>query len=310
MPEVAAAVLQSLSELTPRGVWDWFLGTPLQIVVIIAFAIVLRWVLLRFIGRTVRLTLARADARRSREPGRASRVIAQATGSAHERHRQRTETMGSLLRSIVTFVVALVAVLTIMRQVGINLAPMLATAGVGGVALGFGAQSLVKDFLSGIFMIFEDQYGVGDVIDTGEATGTVEEVSLRVTRLRDGTGVVWYIRNGEIVRIGNKSQGWATALVDIPVAYSENLERVLPLIRSVVHALDESPEWQDKLLEEPNVVGVESMTGTSVTIRVVAKTAPQEQYGVSREIRERVKAAFDEHGIKAPTFTPLGPPAR
>jgi moderate conductance mechanosensitive channel len=290
MPEVAAAVLQSLSELTPRGVWDWFLGTPLQIVVIIAFAIVLRWVLLRFIGRTVRLTLARADARRSREPGRASRVIAQATGSAHERHRQRTETMGS--------------------QVGINLAPMLATAGVGGVALGFGAQSLVKDFLSGIFMIFEDQYGVGDVIDTGEATGTVEEVSLRVTRLRDGTGVVWYIRNGEIVRIGNKSQGWATALVDIPVAYSENLERVLPLIRSVVHALDESPEWQDKLLEEPNVVGVESMTGTSVTIRVVAKTAPQEQYGVSREIRERVKAAFDEHGIKAPTFTPFGPPAR
>jgi moderate conductance mechanosensitive channel len=181
---------------------------------------------------------------------------------------------------------------------------------VGGVALGFGAQSLVKDFLSGIFMIFEDQYGVGDVIDTGEATGTVEEVSLRVTRLRDGTGVVWYIRNGEIVRIGNKSQGWATALVDIPVAYSENLERVLPLIRSVVHALDESPEWQDKLLEEPNVVGVESMTGTSVTIRVVAKTAPQEQYGVSREIRERVKAAFDEHGIKAPTFTPFGPPAR
>jgi moderate conductance mechanosensitive channel len=310
MPEVAAAVLQSLSELTPRGVWDWFLGTPLQIVVIIAFAIVLRWVLLRFIGRTVRLTLARADARRSREPGRASRVIAQATGSAHERHRQRTETMGSLLRSIVTFVVALVAVLTIMRQVGINLAPMLATAGVGGVALGFGAQSLVKDFLSGIFMIFEDQYGVGDVIDTGEATGTVEEVSLRVTRLRDGTGVVWYIRNGEIVRIGNKSQGWATALVDIPVAYSENLERVLPLIRSVVHALDESPEWQDKLLEEPNVVGVESMTGTSVTIRVVAKTAPQEQYGVSREIRERVKAAFDEHGIKAPTFTPFVPPAR
>jgi small conductance mechanosensitive channel len=272
--------------------------------------VLLRWVLLRFIGRTVTATLARADARRSQEPGRASRVIAQATGAAHERHRQRTLTMGSLLRSIVTFVVALITVLTVMQIVHIPLGPLLASAGVGGVALGFGAQSLVKDFLSGIFMIFEDQYGVGDVIDTGEATGTVEEVSLRVTRLRDGTGVVWYIRNGEIVRIGNKSQGWATALVDIPVAYSENLERVLPLIRSVVHKLDESPDWQDKLLEEPNVVGVESMTGTSVTIRVVAKTAPQEQYGVSREIRERVKAAFDEQGIKAPAFTPFGPPAR
>jgi small-conductance mechanosensitive channel len=258
----------------------------------------------------VKATLARADARRSQEPSRAGRVIAQATGAAHERHRQRTLTMGSLLRSIVTFVVALITVLTVMQLVNIPLGPLLASAGVGGVALGFGAQSLVKDFLSGIFMIFEDQYGVGDVVDTGEATGTVEEVTLRVTRLRDANGVVWYIRNGEIVRIGNKSQGWATALVDIPVAYSENLERVIPLIRSVVHALDESPDWRDKLLEEPNVVGVESMTGTSVTIRVVAKTAPQEQYGVSREIRERVKAAFDEQGIKAPAFTPFGPPAR
>jgi small conductance mechanosensitive channel len=310
MPEVAQELLHDLSSLTPDKVWDWFLGKPLQVVVIIVFAVVVRWVLLRFIGRTVKLTLARADARRSREPGRASRVIAQATGAAHERHRQRTLTMGSLLRSIVTFVVALVAGLTVMTTVGINLGPVLATAGVGGVAIGFGAQSLVKDFLSGIFMIFEDQYGVGDVVDTGEATGTVEEVTLRVTRLRDANGVVWYIRNGEIVRIGNKSQGWATALVDIPVAYSENLERVIPLIRSVVHALDESPEWQDKLLEEPNVVGVESMTGNSVTIRVVAKTAPQEQYGVSREIRERVKAAFDQHDIKAPAFTPFGPPPR
>jgi small conductance mechanosensitive channel len=310
MPELAQQLLHDLSELTPQRTWDWFLGQPVKIVVTIVAAVLLRWVLLRFIGRTVTATLARADARRSQEPGRASRVIAQATGAAHERHRQRTLTMGSLLRSIVTFVVALITVLTVMQIVHIPLGPLLASAGVGGVALGFGAQSLVKDFLSGIFMIFEDQYGVGDVIDTGEATGTVEEVSLRVTRLRDGTGVVWYIRNGEIVRIGNKSQGWATALVDIPVAYSENLERVLPLIRSVVHKLDESPDWQDKLLEEPNVVGVESMTGTSVTIRVVAKTAPQEQYGVSREIRERVKAAFDEQGIKAPAFTPFGPPAR
>ncbi len=310
MPERAQQLLHDLSALTPDRAWHWFLGQPVRIVVTIVAAVVLRWVLLRFIGRTVKATLARADARRSQEPSRAGRVIAQATGAAHERHRQRTLTMGSLLRSIVTFVVALITVLTVMQLVNIPLGPLLASAGVGGVALGFGAQSLVKDFLSGIFMIFEDQYGVGDVVDTGEATGTVEEVTLRVTRLRDANGVVWYIRNGEIVRIGNKSQGWATALVDIPVAYSENLERVIPLIRSVVHALDESPDWRDKLLEEPNVVGVESMTGTSVTIRVVAKTAPQEQYGVSREIRERVKAAFDEQGIKAPTFTPFGPPAR
>jgi small conductance mechanosensitive channel len=235
-------------------------------------------------------------------------VLAQAAGIDHERHRQRTLTMGSLLRSIVTFVVALITVLTVMSTVGIDLAPVLATAGVGGVALGFGAQSLVKDFLSGIFMIFEDQYGVGDVIDTGEAVGTVEEVSLRVTRLRDGQGVVWYIRNGEIIRIGNKSQGWSTAVVDIPVAYSENLDVVIPLIRDVVHQLDSEPDWQDKLLEEPRVVGVESMTGSVVTIRVLAKTAPEQQYGVSREIRERVKAAFDQHGIKAPVVSPFAGP--
>jgi small conductance mechanosensitive channel len=300
-------VVQELTSLTWQGVADWFVGAPLQVVVVILVALVARWVLLRSIGRTVQVTLARADARRAQEPGRARRAIASATGAAHERHRQRTLTMGSLLRSTVTFVIALVTILTVMGIVGINLAPVLATAGVGGVALGFGAQSLVKDFLSGVFMILEDQYGVGDVVDTGEAVGTVEEVSLRVTRVRDGQGVVWYIRNGEIVRIGNKSQGWSTAVVDLPVAYSENLEKVIPLIREVVHRLDEDEQWQDKLLEEPQVVGVESMTGSVVTIRVLAKTAPEQQYGVSREIRERVKSAFDENGITAPVMTPFGP---
>jgi small conductance mechanosensitive channel len=306
MPE-AVAFLKALEKVTPQGVWDWFVGAPLDVVITVIAAIVIRWLLLRSIGRVVTATIAKSDARRTGDTSRASRVLAHATGAAHERHRQRTLTMGSLLRSSVTFIVAFVAILTVMDIVGINLAPVLATAGVGGVALGFGAQSLVRDFLSGIFMILEDQYGVGDVIDTGEATGTVEEVSLRVTRLRDGSGVVWYIRNGEVVRIGNKSQGWSTALVDIPVAYSENLDKVIPLIRSVVHDLDQNPDWQDKLLDEPQVVGVESITGSVVTIRVIAKTAPEEQYGVSREIRVRVKEAFDANDVAAPVMTPFGP---
>jgi moderate conductance mechanosensitive channel len=307
MPE---SFLHTLTELTPQGVWDWFLGQPLQVAVTVVAAIVLRWVLLRSIGRVVRVTLARSDERRSREPGRvgrASSALAAAAGIDRERHRQRTLTMGSLLRSMVTFVVALVTILTVMSIVGIPLAPLLASAGVGGVALGFGAQSLVKDFLSGIFMILEDQYGVGDVIDTGEAIGTVEEVSLRVTRLRDASGVVWYIRNGEIIRVGNKSQGWSTAIVDLPVSYAENIERAISVIRAVVHQMDEDPALHEILLEEPNVVGVESITGNVVTIRVIAKTAPEQQYGVSREIRERVKTAFDEHHIKAPVMTPFGP---
>jgi small-conductance mechanosensitive channel len=145
---------------------------------------------------------------------------------------------------------------------------------------------LVKDFLSGIFMILEDQYGVGDVIDTGEAIGTVEDVTLRVTRLRDSSGIVWYIRNGEIVRIGNRSQGWSTALVDIQVGYNESLDIVLPLIREVVHELDGAQEWATRLLEEPVVAGVESMTGGVVTVRIIAKCAPNENFPVSREIRE------------------------
>jgi small conductance mechanosensitive channel len=191
-----------------------------------------------------------------------------------------------------------------MAALGLPLGPLLASAGVAGVALGFGAQSLVKDFLSGIFMILEDQYGVGDVIDTGEAIGTVEDVTLRVTRLRDASGIVWYIRNGEIVRIGNRSQGWSTAVVDIPVGYSENLDVVLPLIREVAHDLDASEEWKTRLLEEPVVAGVESMTAGVVTVRVVAKCAPNENFPVSREIRERVKAAFDQAGIRAPVMMP------
>ena len=305
-----AQIRQQLTALTPQVVWEWFTGKPLMIVITVAAALLLRWVVLRSIGRIVKITLAKSEARRSREPSRAGRVLAQATGLASERHRQRTLTMGSLLRSIVTFTIALITILTVMSIVGIPLAPLLASAGVGGVALGFGAQSLVKDFLSGIFMILEDQYGVGDIIDTGEAIGTVEEVSLRVTQLRDASGVVWYVRNGEIIRIGNKSQGWSTALVDIPVSYEENLDRVIPLIREVVHQMDVTDEWQDKLLEEPQVVGVESIAGNVVTIRVIAKTAAEEQYGVSREIRERVKAVFDEAGVKAPVMTPFGPAAR
>jgi small-conductance mechanosensitive channel len=174
------------------------------------------------------------------------------------------------------------------------------------VALGFGAQSLVKDFLSGIFMIVEDQYGVGDVIDTGEAIGEVEDVTLRVTRLRDGNGVVWYIRNGEIVRIGNRSQGWSTAIVDTAVAYDEDIDRAITVMREVVHQMDQDPAWQGRLLEEPTVVGVESIAAGAVTVRIIAKCAPNENFPVQREIRERLKVALDRSGIRAPQLAPYG----
>jgi small conductance mechanosensitive channel len=297
MPELAQ-LLHDLAGLTPERAWDWFLGKPVQIVVTVVAAVVLRWVLLRFISRTVTATLARADARRSQEPSRAGRVIAQATGAAHERHRQRTLTMGSLLRSIVTFVVALITVLTVMQIVHIPLGPLLASAGVGGVALGFGAQSLVKDFLSGIFMIFEDQYGVGDVVDVGEASGTVEAVSLRVTRLRDLNGTVWYVPNGEILRVGNMSQNWSRAVVDITVGYHEDLARVERVLREVAHDLWDDDEFRGLIIEEPEVTGVEVFGPDAVTLRVLIKTAPMEQWGVARTLRQRIKARLDHEGIE------------
>ncbi len=304
---VRGDLLNDLRQLLPvQGtVWDRLVGTPLLIVGTIVGAVVLRWLIHRFINRMVSTTTVRSETRRSIIPGRTGRAIA---GLAHERHVQRTTTMGSLLRSITTFVVFGVAVLTVMQTVGLPLGPLLASAGVGGVALGIGAQSLVKDFLSGIFMIIEDQYGVGDVIDTGSATGTVEDVSLRITRIRDATGIVWYVRNGEILRIGNRSQGWSTALVDIPVGYHEDLTRVTRLITEVITDLDDAPPWDALVLEPPVVVGVESMAGGFATIRVSGKCVANEQLGVQREIRERVMRAFEANVIIVPGTPPAPPP--
>lgn len=295
---------------TGEEVLAWLAGAPLQILLTIVVAVVARALVHRAITGFVAGSIARGDAARaargSTVGARAERVIARATGIAHERHRQRTTTMGSLLRSISTFVITTITVLTIMSIVGVPLGPVLASAGVGGVALGFGAQSLVKDFLSGIFMILEDQYGVGDLVDTGEAIGTVEEVSLRVTRLRDYQGVVWYVRNGEIIRIANRSQGWATAMVDLPFSYREDVERVTEIITAAVAEMDSDERWAEMLLEEPRVLGVESITGGTVTVRVLARCAPDQHWGVQREIRRRVKDAFDREGIAGPPIPLAG----
>ena len=164
-----------------------------------------------------------------------------AIGADNERYEQRISTVASLLRNLTSIVVGVVVVLTFMAVFDIPLAPLLASAGVGGIALAFGAQSLVKDFLSGIFMIMEDQYGVGDLIDTGEVRGTVEEVGLRVTRVRDATGTVWYVRNGEILKLGNQSQGWSTAIIDVPVAYDEDAGKVMGILEEVATEIDARP---------------------------------------------------------------------
>jgi small conductance mechanosensitive channel len=149
-------------------------------------------------------------------------------------------------------------------------------------------------------MLLEDQYGVGDVIDVGEATGSVEAVGLRTTRLRDIDGVVWYVRNGEILRVGNKSQGWARAVVDVPVAYGEDIARVRTLLQRVAEEMSGDADLEDVVLEQPEVWGVEALSPDAVLVRVVVKTAPLEQWRVARELRQRVKAAFDQAGVEVP----------
>ena len=182
-------------------------------------------------------------------------------------------------------------------ELGINLAPIVASAGVVGVALGFGAQNLIKDFIAGIGIILEDQYGVGDVVDLGEAVGTVEAVGLRVTRLRDVEGTVWYVRNGEIIRVGNQSQNWARTVVDVPIGHEQDLYRVQEVLRDVAHDVWDDEDFKHMIIEEPEVWGVQDLTPDWITVRVTLKTAPLEQWGVARAMRERVKARFQHEGI-------------
>jgi len=306
LPLVADPGLDGL-DLTWEKTQVWLATVGLRILIILLLAAISLWLLRRLINRVV-ATMTSRSAQRLAESGPAGRVLATATGLAGERQRQRVETVGSLLRSITTVVIITLAGLTIMTLLEIPIAPLLASAGVAGVALGFGAQSLVKDFLSGIFMIFEDQYGVGDVIDTGEAVGTVEEVTLRITRLRDANGVTWYVRNGEIIRVGNRSQGFATAIIDMPVSYSESVERVVGVLREAATAMGADPVWADKFVEEPEVLGVESIVGMTMTIRTVAQCVPGENFAVQREMRERLKAALDAADVKAAPLGPFGGP--
>ncbi len=217
------------------------------------------------------------------------------------RRQQRAETIGAVVRSVVSIVIWSIAVLTILETLGVNLGPLIAGAGIAGIALGFGAQSLVKDFLSGMFMLMEDQYGVGDVIDVGVATGTVEGVSLRTTRLRDVDGVVWHVPNGTILRVGNKSQQWSRAVVDVPVTFQADTSAATEVIRGVAEEVWHDADFASTIIAEPSVLGVESLEPGRIIIRVVVRTRPQEQWRVERELRKRIKAALDEAGIALPS---------
>jgi len=279
---------------------NWFVATPGTILLIIFVGLLFRW----FVNRAIDRVVARAS--QGSLPSviansRAGDFLSDLRPGNHERRRQRAQTMGSLLKSISTGLILAIVIVMVLAQLSVNIAPIIASAGIIGVAFGFGAQNLVKDFLAGIFMILEDQYGVGDVVDLGEATGVVEAVGLRVTRLRDVNGTVWYVRNGEVLRVGNKSQNWARTVLDITVGYEADLDEVQTILQEEATAMFEDAEFHGIIIEAPEVWGVERFDKDGAVVRVVLKTAPLQQWLVARAMRQRVKARFDAAGIRIPT---------
>ncbi len=274
--------------------------TSAKILVIVLAALVTRLLLHRAIGRLTARTasgdtpvILRPLSARARNSLRDSVIPG-------ERRSQRAAAIGSVLRSFASIMILAITVVLILGELGINLTPIVASAGVVGVALGFGAQNLVKDFLSGIGLILEDQYGVGDVVDLGEASGTIEGVGLRTTRLRDNAGVVWYVRNGEIIRVGNKSQGYAQVVLDVPVAHETDLDLARKAMQEVGDALVHDEDWADKVLGEAESLGVEQITAGAIILRLQVRTTTTDQWRVARELRLRIAQRFNELDIASP----------
>jgi small-conductance mechanosensitive channel len=289
------------NEFLARGA-EFLLAKPLKILLIVVLAVVVDRLLRKAIRNLAeRIATGTAPGAsvvrnvRDLTPG-----VLTGTSNNDLRSIARAQTIGQVLRSVATAIVFAVAALLVLGEIGINLGPLLAGAGIAGVAIGFGAQSLVKDFLSGMFMLLEDQYGVGDVIDVGEAIGTVEAVTLRSTRLRDTEGTVWHVPNGQIMRVGNKSQQWARAVIDVAVAYGTDMRRATTIIEDVAAGLRDEPDWARLIQEDPEVLGVEALGADGVNIRLIVQTEPGEQFKVMRELRMRLREAMDEAGIEAP----------
>ena len=267
-------------------VWTW--DTLIHILIIMALAIVARWLLRKGVDWTIRLMVSRSEKREATMPGRTRRILAEATGATLDRQNQRTTTVGGLLSNVGVAIIIIVALLSGFSTIGIKIPPILTSAGIVGVALAFGAQTLVKDVLAGLFIIFEDQYGVGDAVKINEVEGLVEDVGLRVTRIRDWNGAAWYLRNGEITKVGNVTQGWTTSFTDITVHALE-----------APNVLDDiAVEFEGTLLDKPLVLGVGDITGDTMTFQVMTKCIANQHHDVLRALRRECKDAFDAARIR------------
>lgn len=287
----------------------WLIENPIRIAVYAVVALIVRFLVHRVIDRATR----RPRGARSGSPSAAPTLVRHLrdrtpTGlrdpAVVERRQQRAETIGSVLKSTASVILLVWVVLSVFTVLGVNIAPFLASAGIIGLAIGFGAQNLVKDFVSGVFMLLEDQYGVGDVVDLGEAIGEVETVGLRVTTVRDIDGTLWYVRNGEIVRVGNMSQDHAVARIEIPVGHAADVGRAQEVALDAAHDAVAALPRDVGVLRAPQMLGVQDITAGMVTLRMTVMTSPNAQWSVARRIREAVLVAFDDQGIARPN--PVG----
>ncbi len=214
--------------------------------------------------------------------------------------KKRAQTLGTILRHALLIVLSFIAILMILGELGIQLGPLLATAGIGALAIGFGAQSLVKDVISGFFIILENQYRIGDAIEVGGVSGMVESVNLRKTVLRDLEGRVHTIPNGEIKVVSNLSKEWSRAVVDVGISYREDVDQVIGLLTQIGKELEAEEPYKSAILEPAQILGVERFGESQLVIRMIVKTSPLKQWEVGRELRKRIKNRFDEKGIRIP----------
>ena len=309
---VCSLILDLTGNSTAARISD-FVARPIKVVIILLAAWIINRIVLRWLDRAVegwldRRTAVAENADEDPDDGtgmieglreaalrRTRRIVEQ-----QERSSQRTRTLGAVLRSIASIAIYGMAVMMSLGEFDVNLGPLIAGAGIVGVAVGFGAQSLVKDFLSGVFMLLEDQYGVGDVVDVGDTVGVVEEVKLRITQVRDINGTLWHIPNGAIRRVANMSQDWGRVVLDIEVAYDTDIAMATAVIKGVADGV-----WHEQLpnatiIEEPSIAGLQAFGESAISIRLMAKTEPGEQFAATRVLRGRLKEAFDEAGIEIP----------
>lgn len=290
--------------------WEWLTSSGVTIVIIFAVAMMARLAVGLLINRVLSKMLSsgfkmsamtNAVVRRQRE----DEALAQAH---HERREQRTHTLSTVAKNVSTVVIAAIAIVMILAELNINIAPIIASLGVAGVAAGIGAQALVKDVVAGIIMLFEDIVAVGDYVDLEYASGTVENVNLRVTQVRALNGVVWTVRNGEIIRIGNYSRGLGTAFVVLDISGGANNDDVSDAIGSVLEGMLAEPEWKRAILGDPEVTGILAMDGARYQRRITADTLPGKKFEVEQEIRARLMLEFSRRGIELalPRFQEAG----